>query len=79
MDIQNDVKKFLESSGWTAKRLAQEAGVEPSTITRLVRGDRKGVHSTTLEKLWPIIHGPVPAASAEAPAPAPDCPASPDA
>jgi len=63
MDIPADIREFLKATGWTAKRLAVEAGMEPSTITRLVRGERKGMHSSTLEKLWPFLYGerrPVP-------------------
>lgn len=70
MDIPTDIREFLTVSGWTAKRLAVEAGVEPSTITRLVRGERQGVNSRTLDKLWPFLYGdrrpvPVPPAGAE--------------
>jgi len=57
MNIQADIKQLLEESGWPASRLASEAGIPAPVITRFLRGDRKGMHTRTLEKLWPFLYG----------------------
>lgn len=57
MNIKKDIEKFLAANGWTASRLAQEAGVPIPVVTRLLSGERKGLHSDTVQKLWPFIHG----------------------
>jgi DNA-binding Xre family transcriptional regulator len=59
MDIKQDIKQYLEVSGWSASRLAREAGVATPVITRLMTGERKGVHSQTLSKLWPFLYGDI--------------------
>ncbi|MFW5970493.1 MAG: helix-turn-helix domain-containing protein [Desulfovermiculus sp.] len=57
MDIKQDIKQYLKESGWSASRLAREAGVATPVITRLMTGERKGIHSQTLSKLWPFLYG----------------------
>lgn len=57
MNIKSDLKKLLAESGWTVLRLASEAGVSKDSLYRLLRGERGGVNSTTLEKLWPFLYG----------------------
>lgn len=57
MNIKEDIKKFLDETGWTASRLAQESGVSIPVITRLLSGERKGLHSDTVAKVWPFLHG----------------------
>jgi DNA-binding Xre family transcriptional regulator len=56
MDIQNDIKKYLENRRCSASYLAKQAGVAPPIITRILSGERKGVHSKTLERLWPFLY-----------------------
>lgn len=56
--LREDIRKTLDVTGWPAAKLAKESGVPPACITRLLRGTRGGVHSTTLEKLWPFLYGP---------------------
>ncbi|WP_319764467.1 helix-turn-helix transcriptional regulator [Maridesulfovibrio sp.] len=57
MNIKEDLKKFLEDTGWTAAKLANEANISAPVITRFLSGARKGLHSSTLEKLWPYLYG----------------------
>ena len=57
MDIRKDLLNFLNFSGWNPNRLAMEARVSKDVIYRLVRGERNGVNSRTLEKLWPFLYG----------------------
>jgi hypothetical protein len=57
MDIRKDLLNFLNLSGWNPNRLAKEARVSKDVIYRLVRGERKGMNSRTLEKLWPFLYG----------------------
>lgn len=56
MNIQTDIINFLESSGWSQAKLAKKADIHPIIISRIVRGERKGLHSSTLEKLWPFLY-----------------------
>ncbi|WP_424450063.1 helix-turn-helix domain-containing protein [Pseudodesulfovibrio tunisiensis] len=55
MQIKQLIQKTLAERGWTATKLAREAGVAPPVITRILSGERKGLHSTTIEKLWPFL------------------------
>lgn len=49
MTPQREVKAILKAKKWTAYRLAKEAGVPTSTITRIVEGaDAKG---STMERI----------------------------
>lgn len=57
MNIKTDIEQFLRDTGWNAHRLAQESEVAAPIITRLLSGERKGVHSKTLERLWPFLYG----------------------
>jgi DNA-binding Xre family transcriptional regulator len=57
MNIREQIEKALLQHGWTATRLAREAGIAPPVITRFLSGERSGLHSSTLEKLWPYICG----------------------
>lgn len=57
MNIKQEIQNALERLGWTATKLANEAGVAPPVLTRFLSGDRDGIHSKTLEKLWPFIYG----------------------
>jgi len=56
MNIQQDIRQFLEKTGWSAYRLANESGVNKDVIYRLVRGDRRGANSRTIERLWPFLY-----------------------
>jgi len=57
MNIQQDIKKFLEEAGWSQAQLARAANIHPILISRVVRGERQGFHSSTLKKLWPYLYG----------------------
>ena len=57
LDIRAEIQAFLEQTGWSASKLAREAGVTSPTLTRFLKGTRAGLHTKTLEKLWPIISG----------------------
>jgi len=70
MNIKQDIVSFLATSGWTATRLAREAGVAPPQLTRLLSGERDGLHSKTVERLWPFLYGDRRPAPSLTPAPA---------
>jgi len=57
MNIKADIESYLKRSGWSVLRLAHEACVNKDSIYRLLKGNRKGVNSSTLEKLWPYLYG----------------------
>ena len=57
MNLATDFDKFFLETGWNPYRLAKAAGIKVEIITRVQKGERKGVHSTTLEKLWPFLYG----------------------
>ena len=42
LDDENSLKVWREHRGLTQQALAREAGLPPSTIARLERGERKG-------------------------------------
>lgn len=65
MNLKEDFSKFFQETGWSACRLAREAGVKSvQAITRIQSGEREGLHSKNLAKLWPFLYGdkrPLPA------------------
>ena len=68
MNIREDIINLLNESGWSQTALALESGVPQSTLSKILTGVSKGVHSSTLEKLWPYLYGekrPSPAEESE--------------
>lgn len=57
MNITDEFARFFRETGWSPYRLAKEAGIKVEIITRVQKGTRKGLHSSTLEKLWPFLYG----------------------
>lgn len=57
MDIKLDIETCLERLGWTSYRLAKESKVNLSVIRRVLRGQRTGLNSATLSRLWPFLYG----------------------
>jgi len=57
MNIERDIRDCLERNGWTPTELARRAGVAPPTITRILTQERYGLHSKTIERLWPFLYG----------------------
>lgn len=56
--FRNDVRGFLESSGWSKNKLSSLAGVDWKVINRFTEeGSSVGLNSETIEKLWPFIYG----------------------
>lgn len=54
--IASQIRATMAARGWSAARLAREAGVAPSTITRaLDDGGRFVMSNRTLEALGPIL------------------------
>lgn len=45
------IKRAMERRGWTANRLAKEAGLAPSTVHRALNDPRFVTSTTTLEKI----------------------------
>ncbi|WP_424450080.1 helix-turn-helix domain-containing protein [Pseudodesulfovibrio tunisiensis] len=48
---------MLTESGWSQTNLARASQVPQSTISKILNGASKGIHSSTLEKLWPYLYG----------------------
>ena len=57
MNLAQDFNAFFQETGWSPYRLAKAAGIKVEIITRVQKGERQGVHSKTLEKLWPFLYG----------------------
>lgn len=57
MNLAHDFNTFFKDTGWNPYRLAKAAGIKVEIITRVQKGERQGVHSKTLEKLWPYLYG----------------------
>lgn len=55
MSIQTEIKSFLDATGYSARRLALEAGVAAPVISRVVSGARKGMHIETADKVRDAI------------------------
>lgn len=60
MDIQHEIKTFLERSGWNTARLAREAGLAFPIVSRLKSGERKNLTMRTYKKLEPFLCGDQP-------------------
>jgi len=50
MSASEEVAQILYRRRWNAKRLAVEAGVAPSTVTRILRNEKSPMHAT-MERL----------------------------
>lgn len=72
MNLAETIKQCLDSRGWTASKLSLEAGVPIPCITRILSGEREGMHSKNLLKLAPFIY-PTPTASPGQAATLPAC------
>lgn len=58
MNLKEDLNIFFQETGWSACRLAREAKVKSvQAITRIQSGERSGMHSKNLAKLWPFLYG----------------------
>ena len=58
MNLAQDLTSFFNDTGWSACRLAREAGIKSvQAITRVQKGERQGMHTKNLEKLWPYLYG----------------------
>lgn len=64
MNLKQDIETCLKANNWSPSRLAQEANIHPSLITRLLNhgvpgksATRKGLNSSTLTKLFPFLYG----------------------
>jgi transcriptional regulator with XRE-family HTH domain len=58
MNLAQDIQSCLRSRGWTPAVLAREAGVKSvQAITRVLKGEREGMHSKNLLKLAPFLYG----------------------
>ena len=54
MNIQADIRKLLRESGWSQGRLAQEAGINESALSKFL-GRKEG--DSIAERLWPFVYG----------------------
>ena len=54
MSIQTDVKTMLRESGWSQDRLAREAELNPSALSKFM-GREEG--KAIAERLWPFVYG----------------------
>ena len=54
MSIQTDIKQMLAEAGWSQERLAREAELNPSALSKFMgRGDGKSI----AERVWPFVYG----------------------
>lgn len=51
MNLKIEITSFLADTGMSRNALAKRAGVSHNSISRLISGERKGVHSTTADKI----------------------------
>lgn len=50
-NIAIEAEDFLASTGFSARKLAMEAGVNPVTLTRVLSGTRKDMRSESADRL----------------------------
>lgn len=55
MNLVEKIQACLDARGWKATKLANEAGVPIPCITRVLSGERQGMHSKNLMKLQPFF------------------------
>jgi predicted transcriptional regulator len=60
MNIKTELEKVLQRTGWTPSRLAQEVGITPSMVSKILLGQRQGMHMRTFLKLQPYFLGDLP-------------------
>ena len=53
--IKQEVMAFLESSGMSVRRLAREAGINPSSLLHLSCGGRNDLRCSTADKVRAAI------------------------
>lgn len=57
MNLANDIRSCLSARDWTPSVLAREAGIKSvQAITRVLSGERQGMHSKNLQKLLPFLY-----------------------
>lgn len=57
MELKTDILTCLASRGWSPAVLAREAGIKSvQAITRVLSGERQGMHSNNLQKLLPFLY-----------------------
>lgn len=54
MQIQNDIKSMLKESGWSQKRLAEQANINASALSRYLN---KKDDDTIAGKCAPFVYG----------------------
>jgi hypothetical protein len=54
MNIQTEVKIFLERKGWTQRRLAKEIGVFDGNLSKFLS---KQQHTSIFGRLLPVLYG----------------------
>ena len=59
-DFQRDARAALERKGWTFKQLAIEIGVDPSSVSLLMSGDRVDKTSRIIQKVATALDIPLP-------------------
>lgn len=55
MNLKESIESCLRQRNWKPSRLARESGVKLNSITRVLNGERQGVHSRNMEKLMPFF------------------------
>lgn len=57
MNIAQDLRDFLQVTGWNPLRLAEKSGANKDSLYRLINGERAGINSKTFEKIQPFLYG----------------------
>jgi transcriptional regulator with XRE-family HTH domain len=55
MNYGKAIRKYLQIHGISATSFSKICGVPQPVLSRLLSGQQHGVHSRTLEKLWPYL------------------------
>ena len=53
MNIQTEIHRMLAESGWTQKRLAQEAGINASALSKFMSREGESIP----ERVFPFVFG----------------------
>ncbi len=56
MNLQRDLKRYLKRHKMSQAEFAAHAGVPRTSINKIIKGERKGLHMENLQKVMNLLY-----------------------